>query len=164
MGLWTAFLRLTDDADGDGGEFGVGYGDVEFILANTYHLREAFYFAEDTDCRGLAGEAEDFDAVPLYEAAAEGFRYGLFGGPPTGVVALGEAELLAVGDLLFGEESLADPRRPFEGELHPLDVYHVHADAWNDEIFHVFHRVHGTVGELFVKEGVLYRAWKVEIQ
>jgi hypothetical protein len=51
-------------------------------------------------------------------------------------VALGEAELLAVGDLFFGEEALAYPGGAFEGELHPLDVHDVYPDPRHDETVH----------------------------
>jgi hypothetical protein len=37
-------------------------------------------------------------------------------------VALGEAELLAVSDLIFRKEALAYPGSALECELHPLDV------------------------------------------
>jgi hypothetical protein len=51
-------------------------------------------------------------------------------------VAFSEAELLAVGDLVFGKKALAYPGCTLEGELHPLDVHDVHPDPRHDETFH----------------------------
>jgi hypothetical protein len=51
-------------------------------------------------------------------------------------VALGEAVLLALGNLVLRKETPPYFRGALEGELHPLDVDHVHPDSWYDESFH----------------------------
>ena len=51
-------------------------------------------------------------------------------------MALGEAELLAVGYLVFCEEALAYPRGALESELHPLDVDYVNPYSRHHETVH----------------------------
>src|SRR3712207_5172891 len=121
-------LVPTHDADGDGGKVGMGYGDEEVFLADADRLSEPHYLAGDADEGSPAGTPDHLDAIPLDQTAPQSFCYGLLGGPATGVVALSEAELLAVGDLVLGEEALAYPGGAFEGELHPIDVHDVYPD------------------------------------
>jgi diacylglycerol kinase (ATP) len=114
----------------------VGYGDKEVFLADADMVGEPLYLAEDADGGRLAGTPHHLDAVPLDQAAPQSLRHRLLGGPAAGVVALGEAELLAVGDLLFGKEALAYPGGTLEGELHPVDVDYVDPDPWYHETVH----------------------------
>ena len=114
----------------------MGYGDKEVFLADADHVGEPLYLAEDADGGGPARAPHHLDAVPLDQAAPQSFRHRLLGGPAAGVVALCEAELLAVGDLRLREEALADAGRSLEGELHPVDVHHVHPYAWHHEPVH----------------------------
>ena len=51
-------------------------------------------------------------------------------------MALGEAVLLAVGDLRLRKKTSANLRGALQGELHPLDVDDVDPDPWYDETFH----------------------------
>ena len=118
----------------------MGDGDLELLLMDADNVGESLYLTEDAYRRGLARPADDLDAVPLYEATAEGLGHGLLGGPAAGVVALGETKFLTVGDLAFGKEALSNPRRPFEGKLHPFDVHDIYSDPWHHEIFHPLHR------------------------
>jgi hypothetical protein len=114
----------------------VGDGDKEIFLPDADHVCEALYLAEDAHRGGPAGASDHLDAVPLDQAAPQGLRDGLLGRPAGGVVALGKAKLLAVGDLVFGEEALAYPGCALEGELHPLDVHDVYPDPRHDETVH----------------------------
>src|SRR3712207_8547782 len=99
-------------------------------------MGETLYLAGDADEGGAAGAPHHLDAVPLDQAAPQGLRHGLLSGPATGVVALGEAELLAVGDLVFGEEALADLGGAFEGELHPVDINDINPDPRHSKTIH----------------------------
>jgi hypothetical protein len=62
-------------------------------------------------------------------------------------VAVGEAELLAVRYLSFGEEALADPRGAFEGEVHPPDINDVNPYPRHDKSLHGSHRLYVTADE-----------------
>jgi diacylglycerol kinase (ATP) len=114
----------------------VGDGDKQVFLADADHVGELLYLAEDADCGRTTALPEHLDAVPLDQAASQSFRHSLLGRPAPCVVALGEPELLAVGDLFFGEEAPADPGGALEGELHALDVHDVYPDARHDETVH----------------------------
>ena len=114
----------------------MGYGDEEILLPNANHIGEPLYLAEDANGWGLAGATNHLDAVPLDQPAPQGFGHRFFGGPAASIVALGEAELLAVGDLIFREEALAYPWGALERELHPLDVNDVDPYPWHHETVH----------------------------
>ena len=114
----------------------MGYGDIEVFLAHADRVGELLDLAGDTDRGCATGLPHHLDAVPLDQAAPQGLGNGLFGGPASGVVALGEAVLLAVGDLGLRKQALAYPRGALQGELHPLDVDDVDPDPWYDETFH----------------------------
>jgi diacylglycerol kinase (ATP) len=114
----------------------VGNGDKQVFLPDAHHICEPLYLAEDPDGGCLARAPHHLDAVPLDQAAPQGFRHRLLGGPAAGVVALGEAELLAVSDLVLREEALAYPGGALEGELHPLDVNDVDPYPGHHETVH----------------------------
>lgn len=122
----------------------MGDGDLELLLTYADHCGEPLYLAEDAHGRGLTTPPYHLDAIPLDEATAQSLSHGFFRGPAAGVVALGKAEVLAVGDLSFREEPLAYLRRPLEGELHPIDVHDVDAYPWHHEISYLLHNLHVT--------------------
>ena len=81
----------------------MGDGDGEVFFADADHIGELFDLAKNVDGRSAAWKPDHLDAVPLDQAAPERLGHGFFRRPTPGVVALGKAELLAVGDLRFGK-------------------------------------------------------------